>query len=127
MELRKLNLLPYPSSLGSPKIDISDLELSKYQEATKINEYFKGKFSELIEQYDNLLKDFELNKKICESDYKFIPVIGHIYFLYERDNGSIFLSLVEPSFWKMKFICKVKYNSNFKWDLIKEQLTKSTF
>lgn len=120
MEKRKLNLLPYPSTLGSPKIDISDIEVSKYQEVTKINEYFKGRFSEIVEQYEKLLEDFELNKKICESDYKFIPVIGHTYFLYERENGSVFLSLIEPSFWRMKFLCKVKYNSSFKWDLIKE-------
>jgi hypothetical protein len=120
MEIKKLNLLPYPSSIGSPKIDISDLELSKYHEATKINEYFRGKFSELLDEYEKLLEDFEINKKICESNYKFIPVIGNTYFLYEREDGSIFLSLIDPLYWNKKFICKVKYNSSFKWDLIKE-------
>lgn len=120
METKKLNLLNYPSSLGSPKIDTSDLEVSKYQEVLRMNEYFKGKFDELVQSYEELLSDFELNKKIYTSDYKFIPTIGQICFLYERNDGSYFLSIIEPSQWNQKLICKVKYNSNFKWDLIKE-------
>jgi len=117
---KKLNLLSYPSSLGSPKIDTSELEVSKYREILKVNEYFKGKFDEILNSYEDLLVDYEINKKVFSSDYKFIPTIGEIYFLYERNDGTCFLSLIEPTHWNFKLIYKVKYNSNFKWDLIKE-------
>lgn len=120
MKTKKLNLLNYPSSLGSPKIDTSELEISKHQEVHKMNHFFKGKFEELVKEYENLLLDFELNKKILSSDYKFIPSVGQVCYLYERKDGSFFLSIIEPTQWKKKLVCIVKYNSNYKWDLIEK-------
>jgi hypothetical protein len=114
------SILPYGGHIGAPKIDISDLQLSKHVELNKINHYFKSRFDELLNEYQNLLDSYNINEMITKSDYKFTPIVGETYYLYQRDNGSNFLSLIEPSTWNKKLVYKVKYNSNNVWGLINE-------
>lgn len=114
------SLLPYGGHIGAPKIDISDLQLSKHVELNKINHYFKSKFDDLLIEYQNLLDSYTINETVTKSDYKFIPIVGETYYLYQREDGTNFLSIIEPSTWNKKLIYKLKYNSNNVWDLIRE-------
>ena len=114
------SLLPYGGHIGAPKIDISDLQLSKHVELNKINHFFKSKFDDLLIEYQNLLDSYTINETVTKSDYKFIPIVGETYYLYQREDGTNFLSIIEPSTWNKKLIYKLKYNSNNVWDLIKE-------
>lgn len=114
------SLLPYGGHIGAPKIDISDLQLSKHVELNKINHFFKSKFDDLLIEYQNLLDSYTINETVTKSDYKFIPIVGETYYLYQREDGTNFLSIIEPSTWNKKLIYKLKYNSNNVWDLIRE-------
>ena len=53
-----------------------------------------------------------------ESEYNFQPLLGEEYFLYERDNKNLFLSLIKPTEWNKKYIGSFKLMNNGKWDKI---------
>jgi hypothetical protein len=53
---------------------------------------------------------------VREAECKFEPLVGRIYDVYLREDGSSFISLVEPEYWnttrhKIKHICKATYNA----------------
>lgn len=116
----KFNLLPYGNHVAAPKIDISELNLTRNSDLAKVNHFFKGKFDELLEDYQKLIESYNVNELVYNSDFKITPIVGEIYYLYQRIDGSHFLSMIEPNFWDKKLIYKLKYNSNCTWDLIKE-------
>lgn len=108
--------LPYPTDLGAPSIEIDDVKGWRHREVVNVNHTFEAKLDEIKEQYKKLIEEYELNNFIYKNvEYSFIPVIGHTYYLYQRDNGTFFLSLIEPGGWNMKFIFSVKLNSSNKW------------
>lgn len=55
----------------------------------------------------------------------FEPIIGKTYYLYRRENGEDFLSLVAPNEWgrskKMNYVATVKLLADHTWDVIEEQ------
>ena len=54
------------------------------------------------------------------SDFKFEPVKGDTYYLYQRESGTLFLSLVEHQYNKWIFIGAFKLDSNDKWEKVDE-------
>jgi|LULG01.1.fsa_nt_gb hypothetical protein len=55
-----------------------------------------------------------------EWEYSFEPVIGSCYYLYQRTDGSVFLSIIKPSEWgdgyEIKYLNKkVKFTQNNDW------------
>ena len=45
----------------------------------------------------------EVSERIYDAVMGFEPIIGHIYYLYEKKDGSDILSMVGPSEWGRKF------------------------
>lgn len=81
-----------------------------------VEKEFDERFDNLKKQYDELVGEIHLNNLIYNSEIKFEPVIGKIYYLYSRENGFNFLSMIAPWEWKMNFIAAVKFNHNGKWE-----------
>jgi hypothetical protein len=55
---------------------------------------------------------------VYESSYKFEPIIGQIYHLYEDKSGRKFLSIIEPELWSQKFLYSAVLNSDMTWSRI---------
>jgi hypothetical protein len=111
--------LAYPSNVGAPAIRIDDVKGWRSREVTNVNHKFEAKYAELKEEFQKLLEEYDLNQFIYSKvEYNFLPVIGQYYFLYQRDDGSFFLSLIEPNQWKRKFIYEVHLDSNNTWNKI---------
>lgn len=109
--------LPYASDLGAPAIKVDDVLGWRQREVVNANHVFESKFNEIKAEYEKLILEYDLNQFIYSNvEYSFIPVIGHIYHLYKRDDEKYFLSLIEPSHWKMEFIFSVRLNSSNKWE-----------
>lgn len=108
-------LLPYGSNISAPKIVVEDISLWKAEKINKTNSYFQTRYNEIKEEYRKLIEEFEWNKLVYESNYNFTPIKGEIYHLYQRENGSLFLSLIEPQYWQQIFIGSFKLDSNDKW------------
>ena len=109
-------LTPYGTNIGAPAINPDDIEAWKYSSVHKVNREFEVRFSELKKEYEKLVSDFEWNDLVYKSEFSFEPIPGEEYYLYQRENGNFFLSLIEPSQWKMNFVGSFIMDSKSKWD-----------
>ncbi|MEQ9404664.1 MAG: DUF2452 domain-containing protein [Cyclobacteriaceae bacterium] len=78
----------------------------------------------LIEQAKYLKKRVEVSERIYETHLPFQPVIGKIYFLYKKGNGSDLLSMVSPDEWGKSFPyesfeAEVRLLSDHTWEIVK--------
>jgi len=55
---------------------------------------------------------------VYDSRYKFEPIVGEIYHLYEDLDGGKTLSLINPIEWNKKHIYSVVLNSDMTWTKI---------
>ena len=92
-------LLPYGSNIGAPSIKPTDLTSFKKNGLSKVEKVFDKRYKELLEQAETLQKSFIITQEVYESKYKFEPIVGEIYHLYEDSNGNKTLSLIEPNKW----------------------------
>ena len=107
--------LTYGSNLGAPAIKLEDVGGWKQLQAQNANKVFNKKYEEIKDEFKRLIDEVSWNEFVYSATYNFIPVIGETYYLYERDNGSIFLSLIKPDEWNMKFLGATQLESNNKW------------
>jgi len=108
-------LLPYGSNVGAPAIVPDDIETWKTDQAIKTNQYFNTRYEEIKQEYRNLIEQYEWNKLVYRSKYSFVPIKGHTYYLYQRKDNSLFLSLIAPHEWNQLFIGAFKLDSEDKW------------
>ena len=110
-------------------IKIDDVEGAVYEidewkpaQATVVKKHFTERFKELKEAYDKLIQDFNWNKVIFESEMLFTPVMGKTYYLFQRNDGTNFMTLISPDEWgknNFKYIGAFKQDSRQKWNHIK--------
>ena len=112
------SLLSYPTNVGAPVIQIDNLVSWKSRGISNVNKQFESKFNELKLQYENLMKEFELNEMVYNANFSFEPVIGEIYHLYRGDDGNNFLSLISPVEWNKEHLGTFQLNSDKKWIII---------
>jgi hypothetical protein len=108
-------LLPYGSNIGAPAIKPDDIATWKVEKVVKTNNYFSTRYEEIKEEYRKLIEQYEWNKLVYESDFRFEPIKGRVYFLYQKQQGKLFLSLIEPELWNEIFIGAFKLDSEDKW------------
>ena len=109
------NLIPYPTHVGSPSIVPTDLTPFKRNGTDKANKIFNRKYEELVKEAETLQKSFLITQEVYESKYKFEPIIGEIYHLYEDDDGGRSLSLIKPTEWNRKHLYSAVLNSDMTW------------
>ena len=112
-------IMPYGDSVAAPKIELEDTNSWVAKQTVDVNNYLATKFAELKEEYARLISLYKWNELVNKADFSFIPVKGHIYFLYQRENGNLFLSLIEPNFWDQLYVGSVKLDSDNKWIEVK--------
>lgn len=108
-------LLPYASNVSAPAIKPDDIVGWKTEQALKTNRYFSTRYEEIKEEYRKLIEMYEWNELVYKSKYTFIPNKGSTYYLYQRKNEDLFLSLIEPELWNQIFIGAFKLDSDDKW------------
>ena len=114
------NLMEYPHHVGAPQIVPTDLTLFKRNGTDKANKIFNRRYQELIKEAETLQKSFIVNQEVYDSSYKFEPIIGEIYHLYEGYNGRNTLSLIGPKEWNQKHIYSAVLNSDMTWTKLPE-------
>ena len=108
-------LLPYGSNVGAPAIKPDDIATWKVEKVVKTNNYFSTRYEEIKEEYRKLIEQYEWNKLVYESDFRFEPIKCKVYFLYQKQQCKLFLSLIEPELWNEIFIGAFKLDSEDKW------------
>ena len=105
----------YPTSVGSQNFEPIKLDKTN---SINANNYFDAKFKELKSSYQKLVEDYKWNKIVYESEFSFQPIIGEIYYLYQKENKSYWLSIVSPENWNKKYIGSFKLLTNGKWEKV---------
>ena len=115
---KKPNLLPYGSNVGAPSIKPTDISSWKDEKVVTTNHYFSSRYDEIKKDYLKLMEEYEWNTLVYNAEFKFKPVMGKVYFLYQTDDGKLFLSLIEPNEWDKIFIGAFKLISDNRWEKI---------
>jgi hypothetical protein len=77
----------------------------------------------LAKQAKEIKKRVEVSEKIYNSQMNFEPVINHIYYLYEKEDNSMILSMIGPQEWGKelpfhKYLAAVKLLSDHTWEVL---------
>ena len=61
----------------------------------------------------------QINKMVYESSMNFSPLIGHTYYLYERQDGSKFISILshEETRWE-GYIGAFRLKAQYTWEKV---------
>ena len=105
-------LKPYGTSVSSPKIDVSGLSIFKQRAAIQSNHKFKSRADEIKDQITELVREYEDNEMVWNSEMSFEAHIGSEIYLYENTKGKIFSSLISPEEWNNDF----QYYGHFRLD-----------
>ncbi|HEV7349549.1 DUF2452 domain-containing protein [Telluribacter sp.] len=76
----------------------------------------------LADQANHIKKRVEISERIYSAHMSFEPLIGHTYYLYERQNGTDTLSLIGPNEWGRskpfsRFVAKVHMLADHTWEV----------
>lgn len=112
------NALTYGISPSAPaSIKPVDIESWKATVSPTFKHYFTERYNELVREYEELVRDYQINQLLYESSIGFKPIIGQTYYLYKKENGSAFISMVSPeeTFWD-GYIGAYKFNAQYAWE-----------
>lgn len=107
--------LTYGSNLSAPAIKLEDVGGWKQLQAQNANKVFNKKYEEIKDEFKKLIDEVSWNEFVYSATYNFIPVIGETYYVYERADETIFLSIIKPNEWGMKCLGSTQLESNNKW------------
>ena len=83
----------------------------------------------LAEQAKAIQSRVQYSERIYQAQVSFEPLINHHYFLYQKEDGTDFLSMISPNEWGRKkgfakFLAEVKLLADHTCDIVQEN--KST-
>ena len=90
----------------------------KQKGVEKVSKQFQSELEELKGKIKNFVKTASDTQKVYTAKFKFEPLVGEIYFLYEGDQED-YLSLIPPNQWKKKFLGAYRLTSEYKWERVK--------
>ncbi len=91
----------------------TDMQLSQIYEQMQL----------LASQAQKLKDRKAISEIIYTAEMRFQPLINHVYYVYEKENGSRLLSLIAPEQWgrsgqNLRYMAKVRLLADHTWDLI---------
>jgi len=123
------HLLPYAHHVGSAIIKPIDKGRVKgnsmaamFQQTEESLHKIKEQVELLIRQAQEIHDRISVSEMIYKADCGIVPVIGQLYFLYERKNKSWVLSLVSPEEWGGKapytYIARAELLADHTWKVL---------
>ena len=122
------HLLPYAHTVGGAVIKpvdkgrVKGLAVSAMYEQTESQLDQIRKQVELLAQQAQAIHDrIKISEDIYQADCGFKPLIGHIYHLYKKKDGTNVLSMVAPTEWGKNlpydFTASVRLLSDHTWEV----------
>lgn len=79
----------------------------------------------LADQTKKIQSRIEVSERIYQASIAFEPLINHRYFLYQKSDGSDFMSMIAPEEWGRKkdwaaFVAEVKLLADHTWEILRE-------
>lgn len=122
--------LQYAHHSGSAVIKPEDKGKLKGLAVSAMHEQTDAQLGIIYEQVELLMKQaneiktrVEISERIYLAEFKNKPLIGKIYHLYEKKNGTDGVSLIGPNEWGRsfpyeKFLASVKLLSDHTWEIL---------
>jgi hypothetical protein len=122
--------ITFPHNLGSAVVKPEDMGKNKGRAVAAMKEQTGMQLKQLYDQIRVLVgqahdikKRVEVSERIYMAQMNFEPVIGQLYYLYEKDDHSDVLSMISPDEWGKDspfkaFIAQVKLLSDHTWEVL---------
>lgn len=108
-------LLPYASQASGPVIQVPNVDAFKQKGVEKVSKQLQTELEELQSKIKDFVKSASDTQKVYTAKFKFEPLVGETYFLYQGEKYA-YLSLIAPDQWKKKFIGAFRLSSEYKWE-----------
>lgn len=127
---KQLSVLPYSASVSGAVIKPNEAGVIRHQALSAMEEQTNMQLTQIRQQIELLAvqakeiqKRKELSAIIYEAQIGFAPVIGQMYYLYEKEDAGHLLSLVGPKEWGRSkpyksFVATVKLLADHTWQEI---------
>jgi hypothetical protein len=103
---KQMNVLPYAASVSGAVIRPTEEGVIRHKSLTAMEEQTNMQLDQIRKQIELLaLQAQEIHKRkelsliIYSAKLNFQPVIGQVYYLYEKNDGSYLLSMISPLEW----------------------------
>ena len=126
------HLLPYAHTVGGAVIKPIDKGRTKglaveamHQQTQKQLAQIHQQIELLAQQARDIQRRVEVSELIYEADLNFKPLIGQIYFVYQRGDDSTVLSMIGPEEWGKKgspfnrFVAEVRLLADHTWEILR--------
>jgi hypothetical protein len=130
---KQMSVLPYGSSVSGAVIKPTEEGVIRHKSLSAMEEQTNMQFAQIRRQIELLAlqaqeiqKRKELSMMIYNAKLNFQPVIGQVYFLYEKKDDNLMISMVSPKEWGngsgpfKRFIAAVKLLADHTWMEIAE-------
>lgn len=93
----------------------TDIQMAQIYEQMKL----------LADQAKKIQARVEVSERIYQASIAFEPLINHRYFLYQKSDGTDFMSMIAPEEWGRKkewanFVAEVKLLADHTWEILRE-------
>lgn len=110
-------LLPYASSVSGPLIEVPNVDAFKRKGVEKASKILSAELEELQQKIKAFVTEASNTQRVYAAAYKFEPIVGEVYHLYEGAKGD-FLSIIPPSQWRKTHVGTYRLTSDFKWEFV---------
>lgn len=123
------HLLPYAHTLGGAIIKPVDKGRVKgvamsamYEQTANQLHQIKDQVEHLLSQAQDIHDRIDISEKVYLADCGFKPVLGQLYYLYEKKDGSWILSMITPQEWGKNppyyFLASAKLLYDHTWEIL---------
>ncbi len=123
---KQLSVLPYSASVSGAVIKPTEAGVIRHHALSAMEEQTNMQLTQIRQQIEllavqakDIQKRKELSMIIYDSKISFAPVIGQVYYLYEKDDRSHVVSMISPKEWgarsPYKFVAAVKLLADHTW------------
>src|SRR6056300_1608333 len=86
---------PYGTNVSAPAFTVPDVAGFKKAQAAEASHRFHQRYEELEQAMHELMTQAQYNDRLLNASMAFKPIIGQVYYLYNKDNKD-FISMVSP-------------------------------
>lgn len=127
-------LLTYAHNVGSALIKPEDKGKIKGRSLAAMYEQTDQQLAQIKQQIDLLAKQVKeiekrklISEKIYESKIGFQPIIGHVYHLYQKENGQFIVSMLSAQDWgrrkpNWEYLSAVKLLADHTWQPLNDEI-----
>lgn len=124
---KQMSVLPYSTSVSGAVIKPTEEGVIRHKALSAMEEQTNMQLDQIRKQIELLAlqaQEIQMRKELSMIIYNaklsFAPVIGSLYYLYEKNDGTHFVSMVSPKEWGgsgpyKSFIAQVKLLADHTW------------